>query len=327
MTCIAHLRAYGLAAALGGLVAATPADAQMRRVAIANFGPHVTLDQSIAGLKEALAERGFIEGQTVVYEYSHGNFDASLVPQILRGLEATNPDVLVTITTPITQAAVDLIQNRELPIVCSVVTEPVNAGVVPSWESGSDRFVCSSNLQSMELVIDFANTLLGGVESMGMLYNPGDVADTTQLAYARAAAERAGIAFRAEGVESVNDIQQRTMALSGVDFIYVPSSSLLQPALPAAASAADRLNIPIINASHPGVREHSALASMSISWDRVGYNAGVLVAAILNGARPSELSNHRPGLEDHAALISARRMAQFGLTLPEALAGCDCVVE
>lgn len=252
MTRTAHLRGSLLAAVVAASVCAAPASAEMRRVAIANFGPHVTLDQSIDGLKQALAERGYVEGKTIVYEYSHGNFDPSLVPQILRGLEATNPDVMVTITTPITQAAVDLIQNRSLPIVCSVVTEPVNAGIVPSWDRGSDRFVCSSNLQSMDLVIDFTRTLLGDVRSMGMLYNPGDVADTTQLAYARAAAERAGLTFRAEGVESVNDIQQRTMALRGVDFIYVPSSSLLQPALPAAASAADRLNVPIINASHPG---------------------------------------------------------------------------
>ncbi|MCC6006295.1 MAG: hypothetical protein JJU40_01305 [Rhodobacteraceae bacterium] len=321
------LRALGVAALVGAIGLAAPADAQMKRVAIANFGPHLTLDQSIDGLKEALADHGFIEGETVVYDYNHGNFDPSLVPQILRSLEATNPDVMVTITTPITQAAVDLVQNKSLPIVCSVVTEPVNAGVVPSWERGSDRFVCSSNLQSMDLVISFTDELLGGVSSMGMLYNPGDVADTTQLAYAREAAERAGITFRAEGVETVNEIQQRTMALRGVDFIYIPSSSLLQPALPAAASAADRLGVPIINASHPGVQEHSALASMSISWDRVGYNAGLLVGAILEGASPSELANHRPGPDDHTAMISARRMAQLGLTLPESMADCDCVVD
>lgn len=327
MTRLSPSRALGLVALAGAIALAAPADAQMKRVAIANFGPHLTLDQSIDGLKEALADRGFVEGETVIFEYSHGNFDPSLVPQILRGLEATNPDVMVTITTPITQAAVDLVQNKSLPIVCSVVTEPVLAGVVPSWDSGSDRFVCSSNLQSMDLVISFTRDLLGEVSSMGMLYNPGDVADTTQLAYAREAAERAGITFRAEGVESVNDIQQRTMALRGVDFIYVPSSSLLQPALPAAASAAQRLGVPIINASHPGVQEHSALASMSISWDRVGYNAGVLVAAILEGASPSELANHRPGPDDHTALISGRLMERLGLTLPDSLADCDCVID
>lgn len=316
--------------ALASLGAASmPALAQDddKLIAIANFGPHVTLDQAIEGFKKALADKGFVEGENVEYEYAHGNFDPSLVPQILRSLEARDPDLMLTITTPITQAAMNLVEDKSIPIVFTVVTDPVAAGVVPSWDKGSDRFVGASNMQSLEAVLDFAGNLLGEIGSMGMLYNPGDVADTTQLAQAREVAAAAGIEFKAEGVESVNDIQQRTMALNGVDFIYVPSSSLLQPALPAAASAAERMGVPIINASHPAVREHVVLASVSISWEQVGYNSGLLAAEILNGAKPSELSNSRPAINEHIPLISAKRLEAAGMTLPDALASCDCVVE
>jgi putative ABC transport system substrate-binding protein len=261
---------FAAAAGLGALAFPAVAQNDSKLIAIANFGPHVTLDQAIAGFKKALADEGYAEGEGVVYEYAHGNFDPSLVPQILRSLEAKDPDLILTITTPITQAAVDLVEDKSIPIVFTVVTDPVAAGVVPSWDTGSDRFVGASNMQSLEAVLDFAGKLLGEVDSMGMLFNPGDVADTTQLARAKEVAAAAGIEFKAEGVESVNDIQQRAMALRGVDFIYVPSSSLLQPALPAAASAAERLGVPIINASHPAVREHVVLASVSISWEQVG---------------------------------------------------------
>lgn len=314
-------------AAVLALAAPLAAEAQPKKVAIANFGPHVTLDQAIEGFKRALADKGYAEGEGVTYEYQHGNFDPSLVPQILRSLEATNPDLMVTITTPITQAAVNLVENKSLPIVFTVVVDPVAAGVVPSWEKGSDRFVGSSNMQSLEAVIEFARDLLGDVSSFGMLYNPGDVADMTQLTHARQVAQDKGIEIKAEGVESVNDIQQRTTALRGVDFIYIPSSSLLQPAIPAAASAAERMGIPIINASHPAVREHVVLASVSISWDQVGYNAGLLAAQVLEGTPTSELANNRPAIDEHIPLISARRLAAMGKTLPEALADCDCVVE
>ncbi|MCL4187451.1 MAG: ABC transporter substrate-binding protein [Rhodobacteraceae bacterium] len=314
-----------LAIALG--LAAAPAAAEPRRVAIANFGPHPTLEEAVQGLKDALADAGFAEGEGVVYEYSHGNFDPSLTPQILNRLEAWGPDVLVTVTTPMTQASREIIQDKDLPIVFAVVTLPVEAGLVPSWERGSERYVGSSNLQSMDAVIGFARDLLGEVTSFGMLYNTGDINDVNLVRYAEEAAGRHGLAFRSEGVESAADIQTRATALAGVDFIYVPASSLLQPGLPAVAVAADRMNIPVINASHPGVRDHTVLASMAISWDRVGYNAGRLVAEILGGKRPSELANHRPAIEEHSALVSGRRLAQRGMTLPAALAGCDCVVD
>ena len=69
------------------------------------------------------------------------------------------------------------------------------------------------------------------------------------------------------------------------------------------------------------------LAAMSVSWTKVGYNAGLLAAQILAGAKPADLANYRPTAEDHAPVISARRLKQAGKTLPAELAGCGCVVE
>ncbi|MCW5720810.1 MAG: ABC transporter substrate-binding protein [Devosia sp.] len=299
----------------------------MTTIAIANNGPHVTLDEAVVGFKRALADNGYVEGKNVTYAYQHGNFDPSLTPQVLRSLEAQDPDLLVTITTPVSQAAVNLINNKELPIVFVVVADPLGAQLVPDWEHGSERFVGSSNLQSLEAIIAFADELLGGVESMGLLYNPGDVGDVASLKAAEAAANAAGIRFKAEGVESVNDIQQRTTALNGVDFIYVPSSNLIQPALPAVAASADRMGIPVINASHPAVQEGAALASLSVSYDQVGYNGGLLAVDLLKGAKPAELANFKPSAEQHVPLINAKRLSALGLTLPASLADCDCLVD
>ena len=77
-----------------------------KKVAIANFGPHGSLTQVIEGFKAAMAEKGYVDGKNVSYEYSDCNFDPSLMPQVLAKLEATKPDLLVTVTTPMTQAAV-----------------------------------------------------------------------------------------------------------------------------------------------------------------------------------------------------------------------------
>ncbi|MEQ8298872.1 MAG: ABC transporter substrate-binding protein [Nitratireductor sp.] len=298
-----------------------------KKIAIANFGPHGTLEQVVDGFKQALTDKGYKEDEGVVYEYSHGNFDPSLIPQILRSLEATSPDLLMTITTPVTLASIDLIGDKSLPIVFGVVTQPVAAGVVPSWDKGSDRYVGASNLPSMKAVIGFARALLGDVKSFGMLYNSGDVNDVILRDYAASVAEEMGLEFRSESVESPNDIQQRTMALDGVDFIYVIPSSMLQPTVPALASAADRMEIPVISATPDGVLEHVILGAFSISWEKVGYNAGLRAVQILEGAKPSELSNYRPTEEDHTPFISARRLKDAGLELPAALKDCNCVVD
>ena len=279
----------------------TAAADEPKKIAIANFGPHGTLEQVVDGFKQALTDKGYKEDEGVVYEYSHGNFDPSLIPQILRSLEATSPDLLMTITTPVTLASIDL-------IVFGVVTQPVAAGVVPSWDKGSDRYVGASNLPSMKAVIGFARALLGDVKSFGMLYNSGDVNDVILRDYAASVAEEMGLEFRSES-------------------IYVIPSSMLQPTVPALASAADRMEIPVISATPDGVLEHVILGAFSISWEKVGYNAGLRAVQILEGAKPSELSNYRPTEEDHTPFISARRLKDAGLELPAALKDCNCVVD
>lgn len=316
-----------LAVTVGNFATTPLVAAEPKKVAIANFGPHGTLEQVVSGFKQALKDKGYVEGEGVVYEYSHGNFDPSLIPQILRKLEATSPDLMMTITTPVTLASIDLVADKSLPIVFGVVTQPVSAGIVPSWENGSERYVGASNLPSIEAVVEFARKLLGDVKSFGVLYNSGDVNDVILRDHAAAVAEKVGLEFRSESVESPNDIQQRTMALDGVDFIYVIPSSMLQPTVPALGSAANRMGIPVISATPDGVMEHVILAAFSISWERVGYNAGLRAAQIFEGAKPSELTNYRPSIEDHMPFISSRRLKEAGMELPEALTDCDCVVE
>ncbi|MGZ5852561.1 MAG: ABC transporter substrate-binding protein [Xanthobacteraceae bacterium] len=316
-------------AALAGIMfCASGAFAQdMKKVAIGSFGPHGSLTQVMDGFKAAMADKGFTAGKNVTYDYSDCNFDASLMPQVLSKLEANKPDLLLTVTTPMTQAAVKLVRDQSLPIVFAPVTDPVAAGLVPDWQHGSARFVGASNMQSTETVIDFATKLLGPVKSFGMLYNPGDANDVTGKNLAEAAAKAKGVEFRAVSVDSINDIAARATALNGVDFIYAIPSSMLMPALPAIAGTADRMGIPVISSSPQGVQEHVVLAAMSVSWTKVGYNAGLLGAQILNGAKPSDLPNYKPTPADHTPLISGKRLKVAGKTLPPALADCNCVVE
>ena len=311
----------------GGLAASGAARAEMKHVAIANFGPHGSLTQVMDGFKAALADKGFVDGKEVSYTYSDGNFDPALIPQVLGKMQSGKPDLLLTVTTPMTQAAVKLVRDPALPIVFAPVTDPVRAGLVPDWNHGSARFVGASNLQSMDAVIGFAQKFLPGLKSFGLLYNPGDANDVAGKDDAEAAANKAGLDFKAVSVDSVNDIQQRATALTGVDFIYAMPSNLIMPALPALAATADRMKIPVISSSPQGVQDHIVVASYSVSWSKVGYQAGLLAADILGGAKPADLPNYKPSPADHTALIDGKRLKQAGRTLPAALAGCNCVVE
>ncbi len=304
----------------------SPVQAANKRVAIASLGPHSVLKLVIDGFKAGLASQGLKDGEGVDYVYKDANFDPSLVAQVLTALEASDPDLLLTVTTPITQASKRVIRDKSLPIVFAPVTDPVDAGLVKSWDKGSARFVGASNLQDMDTVIGKSKAILGKVSTMGLLFNPGDANDRVNVKYAEAAAKRAGVELRAISVETVNDIPSRVEALKGVDFIYLIPSSMLQPSLAVVAASAKRNRIPIVNASPAGVKDGHVLAAVSVSWRDVGRQAGLLAARILKGAKPSDLPIFRPRPADHRVLLSAKRFDTLGLSIPAAFKDCKCVM-
>lgn len=319
------LLGLGTAAAMTGALWAGSVAAQDLTVAIANLGPHPALNAVVAGFKQGMADSGYDDGTDVAYVYQDASFDPSIVAQILTTLEASDPDLFLTVTTPITQASRRVIQDRTTPIIFAPVTDPVDAGLVPSWAGGSDRYTGASNLQDMETVLSFAQDLLGEIHSVGLLYNPGDANDVVNVTYAQAAADAMGIELVAVSVESQGDISVRVDGLADVDVIYLIPSSMLQPALPAVAAAARRNGVPVINASNVGVEDGQILASMSVSWFEVGRQAGLRAARVLGGEDIASIEVYRPAAADHQAVISAAFMAANGMTLPEALAGCECV--
>jgi putative ABC transport system substrate-binding protein len=310
---------------LAMLAAGSAAIAQDKSVAIANLGPHPALNAVVSGFKMGIADGGYAEGTDVKFEYQDASFDPSVVAQMITTLEAGRPDLFLTVTTPISQAARRVVQDKSIPIVFAPVTDPVDAGIVPSWDGGSDRFTGASNLQSMETVFGFARDLLGDVNKVGVLFNPGDANDVVNVRYAEQAAAEMGIELVPVSVETTADIPVRVDALKDTDVIYLIPSSMLQPALPAVAAAARRNKVPVINASPVGVEDGQILASMSVSWFEVGKQAGLRAARILDGEAVSSIDVYRPAPKDHAPLISMKFMEEVNMALPAKFEGCNCV--
>lgn len=298
------------------------------RIGIANFGDHPQLNDAVAGFKQALTEAGFVEGKDVVYTESHTNFDASLVPQMIAKLQAEQPKLIYTVTTPVSQIAKKALAGSGIPIVFSAVTDPVAAKLVPSWDAGDEGMTGATDLQDVAAVMAFTKKLLPNAKRFGVPYNPGEANDVALLDKVKEAAPAAGFEVVSVGVDNVNEIQQRIASFAGkADVIYTPGSNLLQPAVAAVAAAARQAGIPIVNADDGAVRKGVVPASFAVNYKQVGLSGGKIAAQILKGADPKSIAPTRPAYEDHAPLISKSVMKAFGAEIPASLADCGCIID
>jgi putative tryptophan/tyrosine transport system substrate-binding protein len=284
-------------------------------IAIANYGPHSSLEETILGIKKGLEHQNI---KDVHYEILDVNFDVSLIPQMISKLKALHPKVFVTLSTPVTQAAKNKI--KDIPVVFADVTDPLGSGILTHDNQSEGNLTGASDRQDLKAFLNFSKVILPQAKTVGLLYSTGEANDSALLKMMQDAAKETGFEVLAVGVDHPRDIPLRIKAFKNkADFIYVGTSGTIQPSLPAIVAEADRLRLPIFNADSDAVKNHQALASFGVKHLQVGMNTAFLIGRILNQDPVEVLKPIHPSLQDHQGFISLKRAKHFNITLPSQL--------
>ena len=293
-------------------------------IAIANYGPHSSLQESIQGIKDELASSGLKQGEQVHFEVSNVGFDPSLIMQMLSRLKASKPKVLVAITTPVAQVAKNTI--KDIPLVYSVITDPVEAGLLTQYNKAYQGITGSSDHQDLEKLLDFAKQLLPNAKRVGLLYASGESNDAALVKMMRKATKSAKMKLLAIPIDEARDVEQRMQLFKNkVDLIYVGASGPIEPSLPSIVSAAEKMRIPVFNVNAEEVRKNKVLASFGVSYYQVGVGAGKIINKILKGVAPRDIAPIYPKVEDYQRVVNRQRAKKIGLVLPPHLKNVEIV--
>ncbi|MDR3151327.1 MAG: ABC transporter substrate-binding protein [Holosporaceae bacterium] len=285
-------------------------------VAIANLGPLKDLEISIQGIKDELADNGFIDGKTVKIRYVDVAFDQSLIPQAIESLRNHNPKVMVAVTTPVAQFAKKKI--RDIPLVFHSITDPRAAGLLKNNDQPDGNVTGASDAQNVNGLLEFIKSVLPEAKTVGMLYLTSDSNDVTMMEMVSAAAPSFGLTVFAIPVEQPRDISMRMQKFSGkVDLIYVGLSNAILAALPTISSEAKKMYIPVFAAEDTAVRDSLAVVSFGVNSESIGRNAGKLVVKLLKGKQVKDLAPIFPKIENHECFINKKLAEKFGLKIPK----------
>lgn len=306
-----------------GWAAATP-----KIIAIANFGDHPQLNAVAEGFKAEILASGLVEGTDVTFTLDHVNFDTTLLPQMLAKIEATNPALVLAITTPVSQNIKNQMGDKGIPLIFAAVTDPVAAQLVPSWTAGDTNMSGATDALDINATLAFARKLFPAAKTIGVPYNPGEANDVATLELFKKHAAANGFEVIGVGIDNTNDIQARITAVAGkADLLYGPGSNLIQPAISAVAAAANEAKIPLINTDATLVGEGIIPAAFAVSYEKIGHIAGAIAVRALNGEPLASIAPVSPAYEEHTITISKKAMAAIGATIPDSFADCGCIVE
>lgn len=268
------------ASALAGCTGGNTADDGTIRIGILQLISHPSLDAAREGFLEALAEAGYVEGENLEIDYQNAQGDQANLKSMSERLTKNN-DLVLAIATPAAQALVN--EGKDVPIMITAVTDPVDAGLVQSLEAPGGTVSGTSDMVPIEKQADLLMSIVPNAKTVGILYNSSETNSQIQADLAKAALEAAGVTVKELTVTSTNDVQQVTETLAKqVDAIYIPTDNTLASSMPTVASVVEKYNIPVVPGSTDQV-DTGGLATFGINYHDLGKQTGVMAVKVLKG--------------------------------------------
>lgn len=283
-------------------------------------------DPAFDGLRKALPEFGYVEGRDVVLDSRFAEGKPDRLPGLLAELVKREPDVIVTITLSAALAAKKAITT--IPVVFTIVTDPVRFGLVQSLARPGGNLTGTADLQT-ELTgkrFDFFKQALPSLKSLILLVglpNP----TRTELKESEAAARRLGLETRVIELREPVNLESalgkfaggpsRGMVLLPDPFLFTHRGEIAEFAI--------KRRAPLLGWQAELTRS-GALMSYGANHFERGRRAAAYAAKILKGAKPADLPVERA--TEFELVVNLKTAKALGLKISDSfLVRADGVIE
>lgn len=304
-----------LLALLAATAIASPALAKDVTVAVTAIVEHPALDAARDGVKDALAEAGYKEGENLKFIYQSAQGNPATAAQIARQFVGDAPDVIVPISTPSAQAVVSA--TRDIPIVFTAASDPVGAQLVKTMEKPGGNVTGLSDLSPVVEHVALIKEILPSVKKIGFLYNSGETNSVSLLKALKEAAAKENIEIVESAATKSAEVQGAARALVGrADAIYVPTDNTIVSALEGVVTVAEESKLPLFTADTDSVNR-GAVAALGFNYYDVGKQTGAIVLRVLNGEKPGDIDVAVAKGTDLVVNLSAAK--KMGIELPQSV--------
>ena len=267
---------------------------------------------TVEGLKAGLRGLGFVDGRDVTFDirFTEGKLDA--MPAAAQALVKGKADLIFASQEAATQAAKEA--TKSLPIVFTLVGDPVGAGIVSKLAEPGANVTGVSSLQT-ELAakrLEVLRTLAPAVRRVWLIYYGVDPGTRPMIVKALDAGARLRLEVVPKGVLDAGELRQALSQVRRDDAIFAPEGS--NPDL--AVSIIERslaLRVPAVFGTALWVG-YGGLVSYGPDYYAQGVQAATLVAKILRGTRTQDLPVE--GAEKVDLAVNLKTADLLGIAVP-----------
>lgn len=280
-----HSAALACGALGWGASALAQGSARTVRIGVTQIVSHAALDADQKGFEAALTSAGLKEGVNLSYLRHNAQGSMDNARSIAQALVRERVDLIHSIATPTTQAAVQA--TRSIPIVFSSITDPLSAGIVPAGgargQATGTNVTGVSDLWPVDLQMQTYARMVPHAKQWGTIYNPAEANSITHTQAMRAAARQLGLELIEVQIHRSSEVGAAAASLVGrVQAFTITSDNTTVANLEALVAVANAQRIPLFAGDVDSVGR-GAVAAYGLDYFLVGYAAGKKAALVLKG--------------------------------------------
>ncbi len=242
---------------------------------------------------EEMERIGYKNGENCTIYVENANGDMPIVNSILDKFLNDNVDIIVPISTPCTQAAINKIKTR--PIVFATVANPFIIGGGKSEEDHLPNVTGVYGWVPMDQMLAYARDFLPGDIKIGAIWDPAHANSVFNVGNLQKAAEDdPGVTFLGQTVTNSSEVYQAATSLAqkDIDAFVLSPDNIVYSAFESIVKAAQTKKIPIFISDVERLGD-GALGSLGYDYTQSGIQGAHLVDRVLKGEDPKGIPFER----------------------------------
>lgn len=256
------------------------------KVGVCQLVQHAALDAATEGFTAALKDE---LGDEVSVEVQNASGDSATCATICNTFVSEGVDLIMGNATPALVSASQA--TASIPIVGTSITDYATALDISDWNGKTGINVTgASDLAPLDKQAELLKELFPDAKKVGIVYCTAEANSKYQSTEITKTLKSMGYEVTEFTFSDSNDIQSVvTNACSNSDVLYIPTDNQAAAATETINNVALAAKVPIV-CGEEGICEGCGVATLSISYYDMGYNAGKMAAKILKeGADPSTM--------------------------------------
>lgn len=255
------------------------------KIGIVQFGYEPNVEICKKGILSALASKGFEDGKNIEIIYRNANSDFSAINSIIQDLVQKEVDIIVPLSTPVIQSAVQFASNKpKTKVVFCYVFDPYRIGVGKSEDDHISNFTGVACPPPIDEILNLMKEMFPSRNKIGVVWNTSEANSEVGVLKMREFAKNNNLEIIEANITTTNEIidATRSVVLRGANILIEHGDNTLNVGYDGFVKVAMENFLPIFTVDAELIGNGS-LVSLGPDYFQNGYDGGIYLTRVILG--------------------------------------------